>query len=302
MSTFKEKYTGKTITIENGNSLNYTLLQTHFGVFISAPVYFGMRDSEGNNAGNLSNIPKTEFYLISDTNGCTARVETSAGTGTSSDDNTARRIYLSIPSTTSSRLITFKYNGTVLFKVQQNVSTKTTYNLYIVEPYRTSITSDDISSPVYYLTMDNIYNEEYIARSEGNNVNIQTSNFTNYLILILDVDMSTFNPGFNLLSGTMTLKYLINNYNLTHVMGDTYNDSDMGYDNYICSFARGMYDSEQDIYINNLYQKTSYNGSIIYVWNPANLSIHSDTFILAGEFSLVGSSSNFRLGQYTIEF
>lgn len=298
MSTFKQCTYN---TIKNrGDAINGRLKYYQLsGGNDSRPVYFGLKD-DTTWVGKLSTKGSSSFYLATDTTGCSAEVKDSTYTPTTADANTAREIWLSIPKATATRTIIFSYKGTNVLTVIQQC--KTTYNLYIVEPYRTSITSDDISAPVYYLTMDNTYNEEYIVRSEENNVNIQTSNFTNYLILILDVDMSTFNPGFNLLDGTFTLEYLINNYNLTHVMGDTYNDSDMRYDNFICSFARGMYDSEQDTYINNLYQTTEYNASTIYVWNPANLSIHSDTFILAGEFSLTGSSSNFRIGQYTIEF
>ncbi len=297
MSTFKECTYN---TIKNtGELINGRLLYSWLsGGNISQPVYFGLKDTDNNWNGNLVSKGTSSFYLTSDTNGCTAEVKDSTYTPTTADANTAREIWLNIPKSTASRTIKFSYNGTTVLTVIQNV--RTTYNLYIVEPYiYNNISENDISSPVYYLSMDNEYNEEYIARSEANNINVQMSNFKEYLICILDADMNTIISSDNLLSGTFKLSNLINDYNLTHIQGDVFPDT--SYKDYIASFARGMYDSEQDYYINNLYQTTEYNGSTIYIWNPANLIIHDNTFICVGEFSLTGSSSNYRLGKYTIE-
>lgn len=300
MSTFKE-ISENTIT-NSGELINRRLVYSQLDSnHQSQPVYFGLKSTDNNWVGNLSSKGTSAFYLTSDTNGCTAQVKDSTYTPSTADANTAREIWLNIPKATSSRTIKFSYNGTTVLTVNQKIKVKTTYDLYIVEPYRySSITSQDITSPVYYLTMDNTYNEEYIARSEANQVNIQISNFDNYLICIINGNATTITNSVNLISGCLTINNLISDYQLTHISGDVFPDTT--YNMYITSFARGMYDSEQDTYITNLYQTTSYNGSTLYIWNPANLTIHDNTFICVGEFSLTGASSGYRIGKYTIQF
>lgn len=296
MSTFKE-ISENTIT-NTGELINGRLVYTLLGGNMSQPVYFGLKDTDNNWNGNLVSKGTSAFYLTSDTSGCTAQIKESTSAPTTADANTAREIWLNIPKATSSRTIHFSYNGTTVLTINQNL--RSTYNVYIVEPERYSVASTDISSPVYYLTQDNNYNEEYISRSEGNNINLQQIDFQRYFILLLDANINEFQSSFNLLSGSFTFKYLTDNYNLTYVSGDAYN-FDGVIDDYICSFARGMYDSEQDTYINNLYQETSYNGSTIYIWNPANMQIYDETFILTGQFRLDSINFQGRIGKYTIE-
>lgn len=296
MSTFKE-ISENTIT-NNGESISGRLVYNWLnGTESSKAVYFGLKDEAGNWSGNLGTKGTSAFYLTSNVSGCTAQVKDSTTSPTTADATTAREIWLNIPKATASRKILFSYNGITVLTVNQNP--RTLYNVYIIDPVHYSLSINNIISPVYYLSMDKEYNEEYIARSYENRVNVQTNNYTQYFIALLDIDMNTFQGSINILDGTYTFKYLTDNYNLKHVSGYTYN-FDGVIDNYICSFARGMYDSEQEYYINNLYEVTSYNGSVIYIWNPANMVYYKDVFICTGEFSVTTSVGS-RCGLYTIE-
>lgn len=289
MSTFKE-ITGNTLT-NNGEAISGRLLYTQLGGNESKPVYFGLKDGADSWTGNLSTIATSGFYLTSNVSGCTALVKYDLPTNI--DPNTAREIWLNIPSTTTSRTIQFSYNGITVLTVKQEITQKTKYNIIIAKPYWYNVSSNNISSPMYYLSMDNEYNEEYIAKSGGNNVNLLTNNYTDVYLCFIDMELN----GSNMIFNNNTIENLSEQYNLEYVSGDLFGNAT---NSYICSFPHGMYDSEQDIQITNLYKNESYNGSTIYLWYPATTQGSSNTFICCGEFSW-HDNINCRRGYYTLE-
>lgn len=291
MSTFKE-ISENTIT-NNGESISGRLVYNWFTGTESKPVYFGLKDGTGNWGGNLGTKGTSAFYLTSNVSGCTAQVKDSTATPTTADANTAREIWLNIPSTTTSRTIQFSYNGITVLTVKQEITQKTKYNIIIAKPYWYNVSSNNISSPMYYLSMDNEYNEEYIAKSGGNNVNLLTNNYTDVYLCFIDMELN----GSNMIFNNNTIENLSEQYNLEYVSGDLFGNAT---NSYICSFPHGMYDSEQDIQITNLYKNESYNGSTIYLWYPATTQGSSNTFICCGEFSW-HDNINCRRGYYTLE-
>lgn len=117
MSTFKE-ITGNTLT-NNGEAISGRLLYTQLGGNESKPVYFGLKDGADSWTGNLSTIATSGFYLTSNVSGCTALVKYDLPTNL--DINTAREIWLNIPSTSTSRTIKFSYNGITVLTVKQTI-------------------------------------------------------------------------------------------------------------------------------------------------------------------------------------
>ena len=117
MITFKE-ITGNTLT-NNGEAISGRLVYTWLGGNESKPVYFGLKDGADSWTGNLSTIATSGFYLTSNVSGCTALVKYNLPTNL--DINTAREIWLNIPSTTTSRTIQFSYNGITVLTVKQTI-------------------------------------------------------------------------------------------------------------------------------------------------------------------------------------
>ena len=117
MSTFKE-ITENTLT-NNGEAISGRLVYTWLGGNESKPVYFGLKDGADSWTGNLSTIATSGFYLTSNVSGCTALVKYDLPTNL--DINTAREIWLNIPSTTTSRTIQFSYNGITVLTVKQTI-------------------------------------------------------------------------------------------------------------------------------------------------------------------------------------
>lgn len=130
MSTFKE-ITENTLT-NNGEAISGRLIYTQLGGNESKPVYFGLKDGADSWTGNLSTIATSEFYLTSNVSGCTALVKYVLPTNL--DINTAREIFLNIPSTSTSRTIQFSYNGITVLTVKQEITQKTKNKLLICKP------------------------------------------------------------------------------------------------------------------------------------------------------------------------
>ena len=153
MSTFKE-ITENTIT-NNGDSISGRLVYNWFTGTESKPVYFGLKDGAGSWTGNLSTKGTLAFYLTSNVSGCTAQVKDSTTSPTTGDANTAREIWLNIPSTSTSRTIQFSYNGITVLTVKQTI------NEYIFS--NPSIRIGDVYNTVFALVNQNIsYNEQLI--------------------------------------------------------------------------------------------------------------------------------------------
>ena len=159
MSTFKE-ITENTLT-NNGEAISGRLVYTWLGGNESKPVYFGLKDGAGSWAGNLSTKGTSAFYLTSNVSGCTAQVKDSTAAPSTADANTAREIFLNIPSTSTSRTIQFSYNGITLITVKQ-----TTLNEYIFcNPI--FIKLSDVYSNAFTLVNQNIsYNEQLISENQ----------------------------------------------------------------------------------------------------------------------------------------
>lgn len=159
MSTFKE-ISENTIT-NNGESISGRLVYNWFTGTESKPVYFGLKDGAGNWRGNLSTKGTSAFYLTSNVSGCTAQVKDSTTSPTTGDANTAREIWLNIPSTTTSRTIQFSYNGITLITVKQNIKV---LNEYIFS--NPAIRISDVYNTVFALVDQNIsYNERLISEN-----------------------------------------------------------------------------------------------------------------------------------------
>lgn len=157
MSTFKE-ITGNTLT-NNGEAISGRLLYTQLGGNESKPVYFGLKDGADSWTGNLSTIATSGFYLTSNVSGCTALVKYDLPT--TIDPNTAREIWLNIPSTTTSRTIQFSYNGITVLTVKQTIKV---LNEYIFS--NPTIKIGDVYSPIFALVNQNIsYNKQLIIEN-----------------------------------------------------------------------------------------------------------------------------------------
>lgn len=159
MSTFNE-ISKNTIT-NNGEVISGRLVYTWLGGNLSKSVYFGLKDGDGRWTGNLSTKGTSAFYLTSNVSGCTAQVKDSTCTPTTEDANTAREIFLNIPSTTTSRTIQFSYNGTTLITVKQTIKE---LNEYMFS--NPAIKIGDVYSTVFALVDQNIgYNEQLISEN-----------------------------------------------------------------------------------------------------------------------------------------
>lgn len=159
MSTFKE-ITENTIT-NNGESISGRLVYNWFTGTESKPVYFGLKDGAGSWTGNLSTKGTLAFYLTSNVSGCTAQVKDSTTSPTTGDANTAREIWLNIPSTSTSRTIQFSYNGITVLTVKQTI------NKYIFS--NPVIRIGDVYNTVFALVNQNIsYNEQLIQIIQKN--------------------------------------------------------------------------------------------------------------------------------------
>lgn len=158
MSTFKFKEITENTLTNNGEAISGRLVYTWLGGNESKPVYFGLKDGAGSWAGNLSTKGTSAFYLTSNVSGCTAQVKDSTAAPSTADANTAREIFLNIPSTSTSRTIQFSYNGITLITVKQ------TLNEYIFS--NPIIKIEDVYSTVFALVNQNIsYNEQLISEN-----------------------------------------------------------------------------------------------------------------------------------------
>lgn len=159
MSTFKE-ITKNTLT-NNGEAISGRLVYTQLGGNISKAVYFGLKNGAGSWAGNLSTKGTSAFYLTSNVSDCTAQVKDSTAALSTADANTAREIFLNIPSTSTSRTIQFSYNGITLITVKQTIKV---LNEYIFS--NPTIKISDVYSTVFALVDQNIsYNERLITEN-----------------------------------------------------------------------------------------------------------------------------------------
>lgn len=207
MSTFKE-ITENTIT-NNGESISGRLVYNWFTGTESKPVYFGLKDGAGSWTGNLSTKGTLAFYLTSNVSGCTAQVKDSTASPTTGDANTAREIWLNIPSTSTSRTIQFSYNGITVLTVKQTI------NEYIFS--NPAIRIGDVYNTVFALVNQNIiYNEQLISQNlvrfdrliedgcvfcinykNTNNTNIQSVSFRTKLLKDANI---TYISGANLIN------------------------------------------------------------------------------------------------------
>lgn len=160
MTTYKKL--NDVITIKQSNSaLNDVPL-----FYNSSPLYFGLKDQNGNYEGNLT---QTRYDLSSDQTGCSAYTKNI----NQSTTGTALQIVASITKNDSEKqkIITYKYNNIPLFKIiqpgynyfyfnrveiSQLLVNKAVYaiaNLDTGLPHGTIITTNSISMPILNFTL-----------------------------------------------------------------------------------------------------------------------------------------------------
>lgn len=115
MSKF-QKYTNNTITV-SADSVTQGLLNTRLfdGSSNNKQVFFGLQTDDGNFTGTLGH---NSFSLDSNYSDCSATISEGAS---GEDTTTVRSIYVNVPKSDNTRMITFSYNGTLLFKILQKV-------------------------------------------------------------------------------------------------------------------------------------------------------------------------------------
>lgn len=160
MTTYKKL--NDVITIKQSNSaLNDVPL-----FYNSSPLYFGLKDQNGNYEGNLT---QTRYDLSSDQTGCSAYTKNI----NQSTTGTALQIVASITKNDSEKqkIITYNYNNIPLFKIIQsgynyfyfnrveisqllvNKAVYTIANLDTGSPINTIITTNSISMPILNFTL-----------------------------------------------------------------------------------------------------------------------------------------------------
>ena len=117
MATYKIYNDYNTITLNNSVT-NKIITTSMFGdTTNNSNVYFGLKDVDNNYINKLSD---NTYKIVSDENdNCYFITD-----NTAADHNTAQIIKLTIPSLSSNTLLTFKYNGTILFKVNYQKQNK----------------------------------------------------------------------------------------------------------------------------------------------------------------------------------
>lgn len=233
MSTFKEIYEN-TIT-NNGESISGKLVYNWLnGTESSKTVYFGLKDEAGNWSGNLGTKGTSAFYLTSNVSGCTAQVKDSTTSPTTGDVNTAREIWLNIPSTTTSRTIQFSYNGITVFTVNQTI----TYNKICHIISISFIDNLPIQDFLIILTSKEIA----ITQNLLSYPKLPISKGTSGLLLYISNDNNSIITGYT----DDDFNRLMSEYNLTYKKGKKYSTNIYGDYKLICG-NRSIYDDNQNI-------------------------------------------------------
>lgn len=120
MSNYKQ-VTGIGIETISSDAHTNETLKAHYQSNDLVTIYFGLKDDNGNYEGKLT---ESSYKLTSTISGCSATISTIDST------KTAGIITYTISKNTtgSTRLITFKYNGTELFKINQVDTNTLIYN------------------------------------------------------------------------------------------------------------------------------------------------------------------------------
>lgn len=239
MSTFKE-ITENTLT-NNGEAISGRLLYTQLGGNESKPVYFGLKDGADSWTENLSTIGTSAFYLTSNVSGCTAQVKDSTTSPTNGDANTAREIFLNIPSTTTSRTIQFSYNGITVLTVNQTIE----YNRFchII----------DVSF------IDNLPDHDFLITLTSKEIAL-TQNLLSYPTIAIsrgvkDLLLYMSNDNYSIITGYTDDDFnrLMSEYNLTYRRGKEYSTNMYGEYKLICG-NRSIYDDNDTIVdVNSLF-------------------------------------------------
>lgn len=232
MSTFKE-ITENTLT-NNGEAISGRLVYTWLGGNESKPVYFGLKDGADSWVGNLSTKGTSAFYLTSNVSGCTAQVKDSTATPSTADANTAREIFLNIPSTATSRTIQFSYNGITLITVKQIITYNKICHIIAVsfidnlpiQDFLIILTSKEI------VITQNLLSYPTIPISKGNNG----------ILLYISNDNNSSITGYT----DDDFNRLMSEHNLTYKKGKEYSTNIYGEYKLICG-NRSIYDDNNNI-------------------------------------------------------
>lgn len=258
MATYKIYNDYNTITLNNSVT-NKIITTSMFGdTTNNSNVYFGLKDVDNNYINKLSD---NTYKIVSDENdNCYFITD-----NTAADHNTAQLIKLTISSLSSNTLLTFKYNGTILFKVNYQKQNKGRIiflrpNIYYL--YQDKKLSDYLLYMVYEYTGADILNTTGLPYDACNG--LYTFN-PNDIITIKNIFYYyDFDNNFNI-SDSYTWEDLDNIYNFTFIDGtlDIRNDSSY-YDaglidlNYLSQQGTGeRMDNISKYFDDNLKPKTS---------------------------------------------
>lgn len=212
MATYKIYNGYNTITLNNSVT-NKIITTSMFGdTTNNSNVYFGLKDVDNNYINKLSD---NTYKIVSDENdNCYFITD-----NTAADHNTAQLIKLTIPSLSSNTLLTFKYNGTILFKVNYQKQNKG--RIIFLRPNTYSSHYDDNLSdyPLYIVYEDGgqgIPNTTNIPYEVCNDLYILHPN--NLIALKNIFYYYDFDNNFNI-SDSYTWEDLDNKYNFTFIDG-----------------------------------------------------------------------------------
>lgn len=239
MSTFTE-ITENTLT-NNGEAISGRLVYTWLGGTESKSVYFGLKDGAGSWTGNLSTIGTSAFYLTSNVSGCTAQVKDSTTSPTNGDANTAREIWLNIPSTTTSRTIQFSYNGITVLTVNQTIE----YNRFC--------------HIINVSFIDNLPDYDFLITLTSKEIAL-TQNLLFYPTIVISKGTKGLllymsNDNYSIITGYIADDFnrLMSEYNLTYRRGKEYSTNMYGEYKLICG-NRFIYDDNNTIVdVNSLF-------------------------------------------------
>lgn len=212
MATYKIYNDYNTITLNNSVT-NKIITTSMFGdTTNNSNVYFGLKDVDNNYINKLSD---NTYKIVSDENdNCYFITD-----NTAADHNTAQLIKLTIPSLSSNTLLTFKYNGTILFKVNYQKQNKGRIIFLRPDTYA-SYYNDNLSDYLLYMVYEDggqgISNTTGIPYDACNG--LYTFNPNDKITIKNIFYYYDFDNNFNI-SDSYTWKDLDNIYNFTFIDG-----------------------------------------------------------------------------------
>ena len=233
-------------TISADTHTNETL-KAHYQSNDLQTIYFGLKDDNGNYEGKLI---ESSYELTSTIPGCSATISTIDLTKTAG----IIKYTISKNTTSSSRLITFKYKGTTLFEINQaagpvdnNTYVYLRYWVFDKSTYENIITSANNTTQLYRFSFginkedDNAYISYETWKTSGNIIYHVTNN----------EDLT------NIFNTATSIKNLVDNGTLTYVAGKNFDNNTISS---IIKFPTKMYENENTLISVN-------DNSIVYIYS-----------------------------------